>query len=282
MMAKRKAGKAVVYPTCVRHAKPRKDVRLRHYFLCDACSSQWTMEAFDQNPSLYDGEVVKDGYCLLCNKVLEVRLRTWFLCDICHRVAGAIGRNHVAELAIVDFWNQHVKGQLPDVELVRSDISSLRPRRDTDPSGTAPMDFVARHLVTKANLFGIENKTGRSSIKDMSQFQLDVSDCDTIKNDMRRLGIPAFLIHAQVLEVWKPPTMGFQIVGLWWSDVYSMTEHFKSVKMRKDENRGAAYFGKKAFNDMTTFATAAADLGPRGIVQRFKHEGIPEMYWEKK
>lgn len=103
---------AIVYPTCVRHAKSRKDVRLRHYFLCNACAELWTKDAFDGNGSLYNGEKIK-GYCLLCNQVREVRLRTWFLCDICHRVACAIGRNHVAEMAIVDFWGNHVKPLVP-------------------------------------------------------------------------------------------------------------------------------------------------------------------------
>ena len=65
--------------SCVTNAKPPG--RKRH---------------FADNVSLYNGEKVS-GYCLLCNKILEVRLRTWFLCDICYRVAGAIGRNHVAE-----------------------------------------------------------------------------------------------------------------------------------------------------------------------------------------
>jgi hypothetical protein len=74
----------------------------------------------------------------------------------------------------------------------------------------------------------------------MSQFQLDVSDCDSIVNDMRRLNVPAYVIHAQVLEVWQPPTMGFQIVGLWWTDVYRMAEHFKKLQQRKDEQRSAA------------------------------------------
>jgi hypothetical protein len=56
------------YPTCVRHLKPRKDVRLRHYFLCDACTEQWRTEAFDGNEPLYVGERV-EGYCLLCNRL---------------------------------------------------------------------------------------------------------------------------------------------------------------------------------------------------------------------
>ena len=276
-MAKKAKAPAVVYPTCVRHAKTRKDVRLRHYFMCDKCAGVWTKEAFDGNASLYDGEKL-DGYCLLCNKLKEVRLRTWFLCDICHRVAGAIGRNHVAELAIVDFWAKQVKSRMPHLELVRNDISSLRPRRDTDVSAEAPIDFLARDVKTKAGLFGIENKTGRSSIKEMSQFQLDVSDCDTILNDMRRLNVPAYIIHAQVLEVWQPPTVGFKIIGLWWTDVYKMGEHFKKTQKRADENRGAAYFDRKAFDVIDTFPDAVEGKAGERLVDRFKREGIPAMY----
>lgn len=151
----------------------------------------------------------------------------------------------------------------------------MRPRRDTDESATAPIDFLARETKKHKNVFGIENKTGRSSIKEMSQFQLDVSDCDTILNDMRRLGVPAYIIHAQVLEAWLPPTMGYRIVGLWWTDVYKMAEHFKSVKQRRDEQRGAAYFGKKAFADIATFP---AEVHSKALVARFKKEGIPQMY----
>jgi hypothetical protein len=156
-VAKKAKPTPIVYPTCARHAKSRKDVRLRHYFLCDGCAAQWVKEAFGGSASHYDGEKV-NGYCLLCNHQREVQLRTWFLCDICHRVAGAIGRNHVAELAIVDFWDRHVRPLEPQLELVRNDISSLRPRRDTDESGTAPIDFLVRDTRTNTNLFGIENK----------------------------------------------------------------------------------------------------------------------------
>ncbi len=61
---------------------------------------------------------------------------------------------------------------LPNVELVRNDVAALRPRRSSDESATAPIDFIARDAVSKWNLLGIENKTGRSAVKEMSQFQL--------------------------------------------------------------------------------------------------------------
>jgi len=271
-------GPQVSYPTCVRHLKPRKDVKLRHFFLCDSCTEQWIAEAFDGNEPLWTGEAVR-GYCLLCNKVMSVRLRTWFLCDICERVARSIGRNHVAEQAILDFWAEHVRPEHPQLSIVQNDRSSLRPRRDTDTTGQGPLDFLVTDEQQGRLVFGIENKTGRSSIRDMSQFQLDVSDCDSILNHIRELDVPAFIIHAQVLELWEPPTMGFRVVGLWWTDIYRMAAHFSSVKMRAVERRGAAYFKKKAFEPIETFADELYDeAGQLAIVQRYQQEGIPQMY----
>ncbi|HAU37978.1 MAG TPA: hypothetical protein DCX07_09720 [Phycisphaerales bacterium] len=269
---------AVVYPTCVRHARPRKDVKLRHFFLCDACTRQWVQEAFDGNEPCTYGDPV-DGYCLLCNKVTSVRLQTWFLCDICERVARSIGRNHVAEKAIMDFWAEKIRPKCPHLAIAQNDVSSLRPRRSDDVSGEGPLDFLVTDEETGQTVFGIENKTGRSSIKDMSQFQLDVSDCDSILHHVRELNIPAYIIHAQVLEMWQPPTMGFHAVGLWWSDIYRMTENFVSVKMRRMENRGAAYFKRAAFAPISTFGDELYDEGGQlRLIQRFRAEGIPQMY----
>ena len=269
---------AIVYPTCVRHAQPRKDVKLRHFFLCDPCTWQWVQEAFGGNDPCTYGEPV-EGYCLLCNNVTNVRLQTWFLCDICERVARSIGRNHVAEKAIMDFWEQQIRPKYPHLRITQNDLSSLRPRRSDDVSGEGPLDFLITDEKTDQTVFGIENKTGRSSIKDMSQFQLDVSDCDSILHHVRQLHIPAYIIHAQVLEMWKPPTMGFRAVGLWWSDIYRMTANFVSVKMRRMENRGAAYFKRSAFAPIDTLVDDLYDQGGQvRLVRQFQTDGIPRMY----
>lgn len=137
-MARKSVKSAIVYPTCVRHLKPRKDVRLRHFFLCDDCADRWSNEAFEGNQAVHVGEPVR-GYCLLCNLIHEqVRMRTWFLCDICYRVAGSIGRNHVAETAILDFWQSSVLPRFPNLILTQTmchrlgldgkPISQLSPR----------------------------------------------------------------------------------------------------------------------------------------------------------
>jgi len=280
-MAKRRStttARKVDYPTCVRHAKPRKDVRLRHFFLCDACAEKWAVEAFDGNRSLWDGQVVQ-GYCHLCNTLGDVRLRTWLLCDICWRVAGSIGRNHVAERSIMDWWRDKVEPEHPHLVIRQNDESSLRPRRDGDVSGEGPLDFLITDTRNDQVVLGIENKTGRSSIKDMSAFQLDISDCDSISHHVNELGIPCYLVHAQVLEQWQPPTMGFEAIGLWWTDIYLMSEHFRDIRIRRDEQRGAAYFKKAAFRDMEELVTALfTPSGDLALVERFGREGLPALY----
>lgn len=113
----------------------------------------------------------------------------------------------------------------------------------------------------------------------MSAFQLDVSDCDCILHDVRRLRVPAYLIHAQVLERWEPPTVGFQTIGLWWTDIYQMAENFRDVRQRRDENRGAAFFRKKAFHAMEELAASLFDAnGKLALANRYRREGIPTLY----
>jgi len=186
----------------------------------------------------------------------------------------------VAEDAIIDFWKRHVKPRCPNLRLVQKDKSQLRPRRKTGKTGIAPIDFLVIDTSRKRNnpIFGIENKTGRSSMREMSQFQLDISDCDSIRNDMKRLRIPAYVIHAQVLERWHAPTVGFKVMGLWWSDVYEMSKHFTGTQQRRDEMRGAAYFRKKAFSSIDSFATTIVAGGWRSLVKTYRRRGVPKMY----
>lgn len=276
-MPRKSARPTITYPVCVRHLKSRKDVRLRHFFLCDVCTTVWARDAFAGNGPLYAGESI-EGYCLLCNQVKTVRMRTWFLCDICARVAGSIGRNHVAEQAIIDFWAASISPRFPELLLTQNDISALLPRRGTDISAEGPIDFLVRNGESGEIVLGIENKTGRSAVYDMSQFQLDISDCNAITNDMRKLNVPAYIIHAQVLENWRPPTLGFAIIGLWWTDIYRMAEHFQAVSTRRDEMRGAAYFSKRAFLPMESFADQLMGKKTLALVERFRKDGIPTLY----
>ena len=91
--------------------------------------------------------------------------------------------------------------------------------------------------------------------------------------------MPAYIIHAQVLEIWQPPTTGFHAVGLWWSDIYRMAENFVNVKMRRMEQGGAAYFTRAAFAPIGTLADDLYDeVGELRLVKRFRADGVPRMY----
>ena len=224
--------------------------------MCDACTEVWTKGPFAGNEPLYEGESV-EGYCGLCNKQSKaIKLRTWFLCDICCRVAGSIGRNHVAEEAIMQFWRENVTPRFPRLTLLQKDISSLMPRRDTDISASAAIDFIVVDERISTTVLRHCNKTGRSSMGWMSQFQLEREKRNTIPERYEKDRIARYMSFTPKCWDWEPPTMGFRIVGLWWSDVYTMGEHFKSVRTRRDKMRGAAYFGKKPFYPMSTFVDA--------------------------
>ena len=178
----------------------------------------------------------------------------------------------------MEFWEAVVRPRFPNLTLMQTDPSSLRPSRKTDRSALAPIDFIARDVKIQSDVFGIENKTGRSSIREMSAFQLDVSDCNTIMNEMKRLKIPAYLIHVQVLEEWYAPTMKLLAVGLWWSDVYPLAENFKEIKARRDERRGAAFFNKKAFFPIDSLVDALKGRKSWSLLERFRRERVRPMY----
>ena len=81
------------------------------------------------------------------------------------------------------------------------------------------------------------------------------------------------------LEQWRPPTMGFEAIGLWWTDIYLMSENFRDIRTRRDEQRGAAYFKKAAFRDMEELVTALfTPSGDLALVERFGCEGLPALY----
>jgi hypothetical protein len=50
------------------------------------------------------------------------------------------------------------------------------------------------------------------------------------------------------------------------------------VQQHGDENRNAAYFGKKAFQDISTFPDAVEGKSGETLVAQFKREGIPQLY----
>lgn len=112
----------------------------------------------------------------------------------------------------------------------------------------------------------------------MGQFQLDHSDCDAIMDVVRREELPVYLAHAQVVDRVLPPTTYYVAVGIWWTDLFSMSENYNESRSRPRENRPAAYFNTTMFNDTQAFIDHLNNNGPDHIKTRMKQDGYPGLY----
>lgn len=271
--------------TCVRHGQPRGDTNLESLFLCDDCATKFKDNAFVGKEPEYVGPYVR-GYCSHCNKNLEnVCLRQWFLCAVCTRVVKSIGRSVVADNYVQEWWQKNVKPHFPHLDLRLTDPPELQSYADRSQVKESQVDFSCINTQSKETIFSIELKTGRAHISGssigskMGQFQLDNSDCDDILAVAHREQLPIYLAHAQVIDRASPPTIYYAGVGLWWTDLFSMRDHFTGSRTRPRETRSAGYYNIDMFNDMDLFIEHLRNNGPEKYKARLKSEGIPELYW---
>ena len=272
--------------TCARHDKPRGDTNLESLFLCDDCAANFKDNAFIGKEPEYVGPNV-GGHCSHCNQTLEnVCLRQWFLCAVCTRVVKSLGRSVVADNYVQEWWLENVKPDFPHLDLRLTDPPE--PRSYADRSSQvkkSEVDFTCFNTKSNKDIFGIEIKTGRAHIRGssigskMGQFQLDNSDCDDILAVAHREQLPIYLAHAQVIDRASPPTIYYAGVGLWWTDLFSMRDHFTGSRMRPRETRSAGYYNIDMFHDMDLFIEHLRDNGPKKYKARLKSEGIPKLYW---
>jgi hypothetical protein len=186
--------------TCARHGQPAGDAGLSSFFLCKSCAGEWINDAFAGADPAWEGEKVT-GYCIACNVRKTVQLKQWFLCAICERIARSIGRSIEAERQVADTWTNSAGSSW---KLRPVDPPRLRRPNSTAGAKVATLDF----LVSRKgkDLVGIELKTGRGEIGGtgigtrMGRFQLDVSDCDDIRNAARAAEIVPYVFHAQVID----------------------------------------------------------------------------------
>jgi len=266
--------------TCVRCGRARRDTRLASYWTCDECVAELLL-AFSGEMPVWVGDHV-DGYCTICNEPKTVTLRQWMVCLICDRVTRSIGRGRVAVRFVEHWWGQNVQPHLPNLELEERDPPQFRPYQRADVEHDQPdADFVVSDKAQPQELFAVELKTGSSSIGGtggMSQFQLDTSDCDQIMEFVQRRRLPAYVVHAQVVEQYEPPTTRYVALALWWTDIYQMAEAFQMVRRRQTEQRQAAFFHRKCFQPIATFAEAIRERHYEALAQRLRREGMPTLY----
>jgi len=87
----------------------------------------------------------------------------------------------------------------------------------------------------------------------MNEFQLDHGDVDDILAVVAREGnLPVYLFHAQVMDRAEPPTVRFVGLGLWWTDLFSMSEQYLGSRRRPLETKMAAYYNTGMFVSQQT------------------------------
>jgi hypothetical protein len=111
----------------------------------------------------------------------------------------------------------------------------------------------------------------------MSQFQLDVTDCDDILNFVKRLRIPSYLFHVQVREDYQAPTSRKVGVNAWWISVADMRKAFIRTKNRQTEQRPAAYFKRSAFKSLADFPEHLNSQAFKSLGKRVKQH-VPTIY----
>jgi hypothetical protein len=271
--------------TCARHANETWDTQLSSMYLCDRCAGEFQEVAFAGTEPAYVGNAL-EGYCLNCNELRNVRIWQWFLCGVCDRVMRSLGRSTVANRFVLRWWSENVQPQMQGLQLELIDEPVVRARRREDVEDKVPsVDFVAREIVEESPVFGIELKTGRSYIRDqtigtkINRFQLDHGDCDDILTVVARENLlPVYLFHAQVIDRAVPPTLRFVAIGLWWTDLFSMQEHYERSAQRPRETKVAAYYRTAMFRAADVFADHLAQNGPAELRARMSREGVPRLY----
>jgi hypothetical protein len=268
---------------CARDGEPTWDTALESLYLCEPCAATFERGPFAGTRPVYVGGDL-DGYCASCNELKRVRLHQWFLCGICSRVTRSIGRGVIAARFVIGHWNQRIRVQVPELELVETDPPMLRRRTRQAQATAGDPDLTAFDRRKHTPVLGIELKSGRSSVGPggvgarMDRFQLDQSDCDDIEESARKLRTIIYLLHVQVLDRAEPPTTRFAAVDFWWSDMFSMRDHFQDLKQRPRENRPAAYFDVRMFKPGATFAEHINSGDHVALTERIREEGVPALY----
>jgi hypothetical protein len=248
-------GSKIPTYVCVRHGKARADTHTTGLFLCKGCKKLFVRSAFGGDEPDFEYGIIR-GYCSYCGQRKYVRARYWYLCQVCENVVRAYYKERVAREFVLSWWNElrrsdeaakGIKLRISDPTRVKRYSESNRDKKARIPSP----DLTG--FQDGKRIFAIEMKSGKSSPRTMSQFQLDVNDCNDILSWLKASRIPAFLFHLQVRDEYDPPTARKVAIAGWYMDVFEMQQNFMTIRKRGKEIRDAAYYNKKGFHPLDNF-----------------------------
>jgi hypothetical protein len=261
-------------------------VGLAGFFLCDECREEYCFKAFSGIAPEWVSREAVDGHCGHCNEPhTNLRLTQWFLCGVCERVLRSIGRGLASVKYVFDAWEAEELEAQTGLRLRETDPPQLRPRgRRSDLSRISQPDFTLFDYKGYP-IAGFELKSGKKAAargdgigEPMSRFQLDTSDCDDILAVVERERFPVYLVHAQIIGRANPPTEIYCGVGLWWTDLWAMSENFDRVDVRPRETRNAAYYKRDMFHPLNNFAQFALEGGIEADHSELRRSGPPALY----
>jgi hypothetical protein len=239
-------------------------------------------EAFNDRAPVFHGEAIA-GFCGLCNLHGDVNMRQWFVCGPCWNIVIAYQKSITASTAVREWWEQKIKPAFKTLSLTETEPVYLAPyvRGKTTKLQNAAsleiLDFlVTDESVTPAKpLFHIEQKTGPTSIEEMDTFQLDVNDYNDIAGACNFTTTPSYIVHVQAGRHYVFPTRRTTVLGMWWTDIFTLKEHQLRVAQRRNEDKRAISFNPSAFKPIDTFSDELTTKGYQKLAATLATSQIP-------
>jgi hypothetical protein len=259
---------------CARCGAKGKSLTLSSFFLCDICTNELVANAFNGNKPLFEGCQV-EGFCYLCGNQTRVKLRQWILCEDCNRIVHSYPIGILAQKCVLKWLNQNISS----IKFELTDPVILLPYSKKRKTKKIPQPDITGYDDKGNKILMIEVKTGRSSINDMENFQLDISDCDDILEYVKREQIATYIFHVQIVEVFTPPTSRFICAGFWWTNIFELSENFqRTVKRRMDRGKIAAYYDPRCFKRANLFVEEMRNRKYEILTKRLREGSIPILY----
>jgi len=183
-----------------------------------------------------------------------------------------------ASQAVHQYWRDRVTPVFPQPPFARREevyLSAFARKSRTKRKAAETLnvlDFWVEERPPEAGtpLFHIELKSGPSAIDEMREFQLDINDSDDIIGAANNTGLPVYVFHVQTAFEYKPPTRSSVVLGIWWTDIFSLLEHRLAIRARRGEDKDAGYYSPSAFSPIGTFPQELKDKRYIELHQRLK------------